>query len=229
MKLAIIMPAYNEAKVLASVIRSLPKKLEGIDDIVSIVVDDGSSDKTYSIAKKSADYAVRNLVNMGVGTATKLGIETAKKIKADIIVTMDSDGQHASSDIEKLIQPVLRNNADIAIGSRMDHRKEMPGIKLIGNWMMNLLTFLVFHKWVSDSQSGMKAMSKKALNKMQIESIGYEICSEIIGEAKYHKLRIVEVPIRTIYTDYSKVKGQNIFNAVNIFTRMLSLRAGKRR
>jgi hypothetical protein len=74
---------------------------------------------------------------------------------------------------------------------------------------------------VSDSQSGMKAFSKKALSKMKLCSMGYEICSEIIGEAKEKKLKMIEVTIQTIYSNYSKIKGQNIFNAVNIFTRIL--------
>lgn len=229
MKLAIIMPAFNEEEVLASVIKSLPKKLNGIDEIVSIVIDDGSSDSTYKIAKKHAHHVVRNLVNMGVGTATKIGIEAAKMLEVDIIVTMDSDGQHSPDDITRIIKPIVEDGHDIVIGTRMLEKKDMPFIKTIGNWGMNVITFLVFQKWVSDSQSGMKAMSKNAFTKIQIDSAGYEICSEIIGEAKFHRLKMTEIPIKTIYTDYSKIKGQNIFNAINIFTRILSLRVGKRR
>jgi hypothetical protein len=75
----------------------------------------------------------------------------------------------------------------------------------------------------------MKAFSKEAVNKISISSISYEVCSEIVGEARHHKLKIQEVPIQTIYTEYSRAKGQNILNAVNIFTRLISLKMGKRR
>lgn len=229
MKLAIVIPAYNEEKVLPSVLQSLPKKFKDVAKITTIVVDDGSSDKTAEVAKKYATLALCCATNMGVGTATKIGIEAAKKIGADITITMDADGQHSPDDIKHLILPIVEGKADIAIGTRMTNRKEMPRVKRVGNWFMNLLTFLVFHGWVSDSQSGMKAFSKKAIDIMRIDSIGYEVCSEIIGEARSHKLKLVEIPIQTIYTDYSKSRGQNVFNAINIFTKMISLKAGKRK
>lgn len=229
MKLTIVIPAFNEEKVLPSVLQSLPKEFKGIAKITTIVVDDGSVDNTFKVAREYATHALSCATNMGVGTATKIGIEAAKILNADITITMDADGQHSPNDIKHLILPIIEGKADIAIGTRTTNRKEMPEIKRFGNWFMNLLTFVVFHGWVSDSQSGMKAFSKKAVRRMQIDSIGYEVCSEIIGEAKHHKLKIIEIPIQAIYTDYSKLKGQNILNAVNIFTKMVSLKAGKRR
>lgn len=229
MKLVIIIPAYNEEGVIKRVLVHLPKKITGIDSIKSVVVDDGSRDCTYEVSKQTADIVLQNVVNMGVGTATKLGLEYAKQIKADIVVTMDGDGQHNSSDISGLVQPILRNEADIVIGSRMFNNSKMPMIKRFGNWLMNLITYFVFGIWISDSQSGMKALSKKTLNSIKLDSIGYEICSEIIGEAKKRGLKITELPIETIYTDYSKNKGQNIFNAINILTNIISLKLGKRK
>jgi len=221
MKLAIVIPAYNEATTIKKVLESIPKTILGIDEIATIVVDDGSSDATYSHAKNKASYALRHSVNLGVGAATITGIEMAKKIGCDIVATMDADGQHNPLDLPKLINPILENKADVVIGSRMFNVKGMPPIKVLGNWIMNFVTLIVFRRWVTDSQSGMKALSGKALKKMKLHSIGYEICSEIIGDAKEKKLKLIEVPIETIYSEYSKVKGQNILNAVNIFTRIL--------
>lgn len=229
MKLIIIIPAFNEAKVIRDVLTHIPKKIAGIDSIQSVVVDDGSADNTYGVSGKIADVVLRNVINMGVGTATKLGLEYARSVDADIVVTLDADGQHNPRDISELIQPILDQQADIVIGSRMFDSSKMPPIKRFGNWLMNLITYFVFGIWINDSQSGMKALSKKSLASIKLDSIGYEICSEIIGEAKSRGLKITEVPIETIYTDYSKAKGQNIFNAINIFTNIISLKLGKRK
>jgi glycosyltransferase involved in cell wall biosynthesis len=229
MKLAIIIPAYNEESAIKDVLLSLPKKLNGIDKIISVVVDDGSADKTYEIAKSYATYAVKHVVNLGVGAATTTGLEAAKKLKSDIAVTIDADGQHHPKDIEKVIQPILCHKADMVIGTRMQNTKGMPVLKVFGNWFMNFLTFLVFQKWSSDSQSGMKAINSEALKKMRLHSVGYEVCSEMVGEIKRNKLRFEEIPIKVIYTDYSKMRGQNWINGINVLTKMLVIRmTGKR-
>ena len=221
MKLAIVIPAYNEESVIGNVLESIPKNIFGVDEIVIIVVDDGSTDTTYFRAKEKASHSIRHSINLGVGAATITGIEMAKKLGSHIVATMDADGQHNPLDLPKLIKPITEGEADIVIGSRMFNVQGMPPMKIIGNWIMNLVTLVVFHKWVTDSQSGMKAFSGNALKKMKLHSIGYEICSEIIGDAKEKNLRLIEVPIETIYSEYSKFKGQNILNAVNIFTRIL--------
>lgn len=105
----------------------------------------------------------------------------------------------------------------------------MPLLKIFGNWTMNVMTLLIFHKWSTDSQSGMKAFNKRALRKMCFHAMGYEICSEIIGETKRNKLKLVEIPIEVIYSDYSKMKGQNFINAVNIMTRSIAIKiSGKK-
>ena len=94
MKLVIIIPALNEDSVIRNVLETLPKKISGVGRITSIVIDDGSTDKTSEIASKYADKTVRHLVNLGVGAATVTGLEAAKKLQADIAITIDADGQH---------------------------------------------------------------------------------------------------------------------------------------
>lgn len=229
MKLAIVIPAYNEEKTIDTVLRTLPKKLAGVKEIVTIVVDDGSMDKTNQIAKNNANYVINHVVNLGVGAATITGFGAAKKLGADLIVTLDADGQHNPDDVKKLISPIIQHEADVVIGTRMLHSKGMPAAKILGNWIMNFLTFLVFHKWSTDSQSGMKAFDKKAIKKMNFHSIGYEICSEIIGEIERNNLKLAEVPIEVIYTDHSKATGQYWLNAINIFTRIINIKiSGKK-
>lgn len=224
MKLAIIIPAYNEEKTIRDVLQSLPKKISGIDTIVSIVINDGSNDNTALIAKEYCDYLVNHVVNLGVGAATITGLEVVKKIDADIAVTIDADDQHNPNDILKLVKPIIKNDKDVVIGTRMLNSKGMPVLKVFGNWVMNMITYLVFHKWSTDSQSGLKSFSKKSIKKMSLHSMGYEICSEIIGEVQRNNLKYLEVPIEVKYSDYSNMKGQNWLNGVNILTKILAIK-----
>lgn len=219
--LAIIIPVYNEGTIIKKVIGSLPKKIEGVDKITVLVVDDGSTDNSSKQIKKTKAVLLSHLFNLGVGSATVTGLKGAEKIEADIAVTIDGDGQHDPDDIVKIIQPILQNRADIVIGTRLKKSKGMPNIKKIGNWGLNAITFALSSIWTSDSQSGFKAFSKKAISTLDIESLGYEFCSEILIEARRQKLKIAEVPIQVIYTHYSKKKGQSIFNGTNIVIKLI--------
>lgn len=230
MKLAIIIPAYNEENAIAEVLNSLPRKFSGVREVVTVVIDDGSTDKTFEIASKSANFVVKHVINLGVGAALSTGFEAAIRIKADVAVTLDADGQHNPKNIQALIDPIIKNRVDLVVGSRMFNTQGMPFLKIVGNWIMNLITFFIFGKWSSDTQSGMRAFSKKALENFDLHSLGYEICSEIIGEAKRNRLKYKEVPIETIYTSYSKSKGQSAINAVNILTKLITIKImGKKR
>lgn len=220
--LVIVTPAYNEGKVITEVIQSIPKTINGISKITPVVIDDNSNDDTFQKAQEAGAVCIRHAINLGAGGATITGLEAAKKLKADIVVTMDSDGQHAGDDMIPLIQPIIANEADVVLGSRLlQASKDMPFYKLVGNNLLNGITFLFFGIWVSDSQSGYKAFSKKALNSIQLSTNGYEVCSEMIGEIKKRKLRYKEEAITTIYTDHSKAKGQLALNAVNIVLGLL--------
>ena len=228
MKLGIIIAAYNEGSVIGSVLKSLPKEIAGLTT-VSIAVDDGSDDNTYEEAKKNADYALRHVTNLGQGAAMITGFTLAKKLKCDFVVTIDADGQHDPKDIKRMVEPLLQGKADMVNGSRMFDTAGMPPFKVFGNKLMNTITFIVFQKWSSDSQSGARAFSLKALKKIDLHSMGHEVCSEMIGEAKRNKLKVVDVPIKTIYTDYSKNKGQFWLNGINILTKIIIIKlAGKK-
>ena len=225
MNLLIVIPAYNEAEVIKSVLKTIPRRISGIKKIQTVVVDDGSNDDTALVSQKHGATVISHLLNLGVGAATITGIEYAKSQNADIVVTIDGDGQHNPNDIEKLIKPIIMGKSDIVIGSRTKctgKSCDMPWVKKAGNQIMNGMTFIFYHKWISDTQSGFKALSKKALTAIRLSQSGYEICSEIIGEAARRKLRICEVPVQAIYTEYSKRKGQSILNAINIFIRLIT-------
>lgn len=222
MNLLIILPAYNEGRVIGSVLEQLPKTLPGLTHIETLVIDDGSTDETRRISRRAGALVLRHHVNRGVGLATITGLAAARTLGADCVVTMDSDGQHDAADLAKVLRPIIDGNADIVIGSRLLTREPgMPWIRQLGNRLMNGLVKLFWGIKTTDSQSGFRAYSRYALNRLHLTTSGYEVCTEILAAAKIANLRLTEVPIKIIYTDYSKRKGQRITNAVNIVVRLV--------
>jgi glycosyltransferase involved in cell wall biosynthesis len=186
-----------------------------------IVVDDGSSDQTGEIARSKNAVVMRHLINRGLGGALGTGIEAALQRNADVIVTFDADKQHFPADIIKIIDPILKGRADVIIGSRMLENGGMPWTRRIANHLANLITSVLFGIRTTDSQSGLRAFSRAAAERIRIMANNYEVSSEICGEIKRHHLRFMEVPIRTIYTDYSLSKGQGFGVGLRTLFRLL--------
>lgn len=221
MKLAIVIPVYNEGKIIKNVIDNLPKEICGINEILTLVVDDGSTDNSIEQITKTKAILIALPVNLGYGGASMTGLEAARILNADIIVTFDGDGQHDPNEIKSIIKPILEENADLVIGVRNINAKEMPRIKQIGNKGLSAITSILSGHRTSDSQSGFKAFSKQAMENMKVDALGYEFCSEMIIEAKRQKIRIREIPVKAIYTNYSKQKGQSVFNGINLVFKLL--------
>lgn len=220
-KAIIVIPAFNESKVIFKVLKSLPKKIKGISELDVVVVNDGSTDRTGVEVERAGIKIIDHSLNRGVGAATKTGFVYAQRKKADLVVTFDGDGQHYSADVERVVKPVIEGRADLVIGSRLLSKQKMPFDRLIINWLANFATLALFGIFSSDSQSGLRAFSKKALEKLDFRSDRMEFSSEILSEAKKHDLVIKEVPTRAIYTDYSRKKGQSNLNAFSIFIRFM--------
>lgn len=221
MHLAIVIPVYNEGAVIKKVIDSLPKKIKGVNKITVLAVNDGSTDNSAEEINKTRAYLINLLVNSGAGSATATGLEGAMQIGADAAVTFDGDGQHSPQDIEKVLRPILNGEADLVVGTRLLNPKGMPWYKKIGNKGLNLITFALSGKWTTDSQSGFKAFSKKALHALRFDAMGYEFCSQIIIEVSRNRLKMKEIPIKVIYNKYSNKKGQSIFNGINIVVKLI--------
>jgi glycosyltransferase involved in cell wall biosynthesis len=214
------MPAYNEARVIGNVISRIPSEIDGMT-VLPIVVDDGSKDGTADAARQSGAFVVRHLTNLGVGVATVTGLRAAQKLNATVIVTMDSDGQHNPEEISSLVRCLLEGSFDVVIGSRILSPEGMPFSRVGANLLLNAITFVVYGKVVSDSQSGFKAISSDALLCIKLNSPGYEICSEFIGEVHRNHLSYKSLPVRAVYTPYSQRKGQHFLNGVNLILGML--------
>lgn len=219
-KIFIAVPAYNEEKVIQDVIHEI--RQAGYDNI--IVVDDGSSDNTYRKALELiGKKAFRHKVNRGKGAATKTAIEASKLLGADIIVTMDGDGQHDPSDIKRLITPIISGETEVTLGTRLINPQGMPLRKIIANKIGNALTWYLFGLWVSDSQSGFRAYSKKAASLIETKADRYDYDSQIIREIYLQKLKYKEVPIKVRYTEYSmgKIQKQGFTNGLKTVYKMI--------
>ena len=221
MKLSIVIPAYNEASTIGEVIQQVLSLDPPDIQKEIIVVDDGSSDRTGEIARSKGAIVVRHLMNRGVGGALGTGIEAALRWGADIVVTCDADGQHSPADIIRVIEPVQKGVADMVIGSRMLESSGMPWTRRMANRLANLVTSVLFGIWTTDSQSGLRAFSRFAVERVQITANRYEALSEIVAEIDQHHLRLEEVPIRAIYTEYSLSKGQGFRTGLRTLFRLL--------
>src|SRR3989344_1495861 len=211
----IIVPAYHEAAVIQSVIAEI--RAAGYQNI--IIVDDGSQDDTYALAKATGVTALHHRLNRGKGAATKTGIEAAKLLGANIIVTMDGDGQHNPQDIARLIEPIEKNRCDVVLGTRLKNPVGMPRYKIWQNKIGNLVTWYFYGLYVSDSQSGFRAYSRHTTELINTKTDRYEYDSEVIREIYLYKLKYKEVPIEVRYTDYSmgKIQKQGFINGLKTF------------
>lgn len=215
----IVVPAYNEEESIQLVIENLRRY--GYNNI--LVVDDGSNDRTFEIVNQLNVYTARHLLNRGAGTASATGFEIAKILNPDIVVTFDADGQHEAGDILRLIEPIQKNESEVVIGSRMLIRAGMPRKRVLYNRIANLITHIVYGFSISDTQSGLKAFSRKAYNLINIETAGMEFCSEIVHKIKENNLRFKEIAIESTYTKYSLSKGQSfVVGAKTLFRLVLS-------
>ena len=217
MKIVVVIPAFDEAPRIAAVVRGVIRA--GFRDV--IVVDDGSRDDTTLEAAEAGARVVLHPINCGAGAAVKTGLELALRLGADAAVMLDADGQHDPAEIGAVLAPVQAGKADLSLGVRLKDRGTMPAITRLFNLAGNLVTFFLSGIWVKDSQSGFRALSKAAMTLMEVEGSGFEFCTEMIMEAARLGLRIEQVPIRTIYTEAARGKGQNYSTGLKTVFKLL--------
>lgn len=214
----IVIPAYNEEKVIQDVLCEIQSA--GYRNI--IVVDDGSRDYTYARAKEAPGVvALRHMINRGKGAAVKTGIEAAKLLGAEIVVTLDGDDQHDPRDIEPMLRRI-REGYDVVLGSRLKNCGGMPGYKIVHNRIGNFLVWMLYGLWVTDSQSGFRAYSHQALHTIDTQTDRYEYDSEVVREIYRHRLKFIEIPINVRYTEYSMSK-QHKMNLRNGFKTLVKM------
>jgi len=174
-----------------------------------IVCDDGSDDQTLSNAKEAGAFVISHKKNLGKGAAMKSLFHESKKLNPDVMVTIDGDGQFLPKEIPKLIEPVIEENYDIVIGYRFDKKNEMPSYRKIGNVALDKITNAASALSFRDTQSGFRAYSKKAIDKIKITADGFGADSEILVDASRKDLKITEKKVTVIYDTGGKTSTKN--------------------
>lgn len=213
MKLIIQIPCYNEAEYLPLTLKDLPKKIHGIDRVEVLIVDDGSSDGTAEVAQRNdVDHIIRFKKHRGLAAAFSAGLEACLRLGAGIIVNTDADNQYKGSEIPKLVEPILRGEADIVVGDRQPHT--IPHFswtkKKLQKWGSRLVRFLSRTK-VPDATSGFRAMSREAALKMNVLS-NFSYTLETLIQAGKMNLAVKSVPIKT----NEQTRNSRLFS--NVFT-----------
>jgi glycosyltransferase involved in cell wall biosynthesis len=197
-KLIIQIPCFNEEATLPETVASLPRRLDGIDIIEYLVVDDGSSDETVNVANKIGVHHVVSLShNMGLARAFSAGLEACVKQGADIIVNTDADNQYCGGDIDKLVEPILAGRAELVVGDRgvADHPLFSPikrGLQRLGSWVVSQASGVD----VPDATSGFRAFTRSVALRLLVLS-DYSYTLETLIQAGSRQFAVEFVPIRT--------------------------------
>jgi cellulose synthase/poly-beta-1,6-N-acetylglucosamine synthase-like glycosyltransferase len=209
-EISIVIPVLNEAENLKSVLPRIPEDIDG-HGVSAIVVDDGSTDDSVDVARLNGMAVARNPINRGGGAALRLGFDIASRLGSKIIVTMDGDGQHLPEELQSLIGPLLKDEADFVIGSRVIGQREKDSmIRWLGIHVFSFIINLLASTKITDCSSGFRAFKVDALDKVLLVQDQFHTAELIIDSAK-KGLRITEVPI-TIKRRMSgeSKKGRNL-------------------
>lgn len=208
----IVIPAYNESRSIEKVVRELRAVYPNI-----VVIDDGSCDATGACAARAGATVLRHVINRGQGAALQTGIEYSLAQGADFLVTFDSDGQHCMEDLPALLAPILRGEAEIALGSRFLGRVEnMPWTRWLLLKGAVWFTRLTSGMRLTDAHNGLRAFSRRAAQQIHITLDRMAHASEIIDQIRASQLAVREVPVTIRYTEYSRAKGQSSLAAVKV-------------
>ncbi|MFC2071264.1 glycosyltransferase family 2 protein [Chloroflexota bacterium] len=193
-QIIVAMPAYNEEKYIGSLVLQAKQYANEV-----IVVNDGSTDHTSNVAELAGATVVRHVEKKGYGNAIQSILAEAKKRKADILVILDADSQHNPEEIPSLIK-AISEGSDVVIGSREMQRNVIPLYRRMGQRVLSRLTYVASRKKLSDTESGFRAYSRKAIATLELKEKGMAVSSEIVSEATAKHLKITEVPISVTYT-----------------------------
>ena len=197
-----MIPCYNEEKTISKVIKQIPKKIPGINKIETLVVNDGSLDKSASVARKAGAKVVSHRKNKGLGIAFKTGIDGALKMNADIITNIDADLQFNPKDIPLLVKPIVHAEADMVTATRFKDSsfipKNIPTAKLWGNKQFTKLVSLLTGKDFTDTQCGFRAYSREAA--MRLNLFGkFTYTQEVFLDLVNKGMSIKEIPVKVEY------------------------------
>ncbi len=212
-----VIPAYNEEKNILDIVRKTKKYISNV-----VVVDDGSRDRTKENAGKAGAVVLNHMINLGKGAALKTGCDYAAKKNADYIVVLDADAQHDPDDIPRFLEKLSK--CDIVFSYRKSSRT-MPLVLHFGNWFISNFVNILYRVKLNDTQCGFRAFSKDAYKKIRWNASDYSMESEMISRAGRQRLKYVQIPIQTIYSD--KYKGTTVIDGMKIVLNMFWWRFAK--
>jgi glycosyltransferase involved in cell wall biosynthesis len=208
----IVIPVYNEGSVIGDVVEQTRKTFPNI-----VCVDDGSRDESAERALAAGAHLVQHPVNLGQGAALQTGISYALGQGADYLVTFDADGQHRVEDALEMVRVAKSGEADVVLGSRfLTGSEEVPMIKRLVLRTVVKVSRTSRRLKLTDAHNGLRVLNRKAAGQLRITMNGMAHASEIVAFLASSGLRVTEVPVIVVYTDYSKSKGQSLINGVNI-------------
>lgn len=220
-RIVVGMPAFNEGRYIGSVVLQARRYASEV-----IVVDDGSSDRTSSVARLAGATVLRHEQNRGKGAAVQTIIAEARKRDADILVLMDADAQHDPEEIASLVE-AISGGFDLVIGSRTLPRDNIPRYRYVGQRILSYFTRVLARSQVSDSESGFRALSKRAILEIQLKENGFAIEAEMISDATRKGLRIKEIPISIIYTEDGSTLNP-VRHGLGVLNRILAMISERR-
>ena len=210
-------PCFNEERFIGSVVVKVKKYIDKV-----IVIDDGSTDATAEVAEAAGALVVRHQRNQGKGVAIRSAFEWAKEAGCKALVLLDGDGQHEPANIPDVLRPVLDGEADMVVGSRfLADKGQVPRHRKIGQGVLTSIINLGSRVKLSDSQSGFRAFSAKAIEVMAFREEGLSVESEMQLSASSSGLRVIEVPIDVYYLD--KAKRSPVEHGINVLSRIMVL------
>ncbi len=212
-------PAYNEEKTLPRVVMLAQRHVDMV-----VVCDDGSSDFTGDVAQRLGAVVVRHEKNLGYGAAMRTLFRKARAMKADVMLTLDADGQHDPKEIPGLLEPVLEDKADVVIGSRFLHRNhEIPSYRRVGIKFLTRLSNNSSKERFSDALSGFRAYGKKAIRQLLPNENGMGVSAEILMTARERGLRVAEVPVQVNYKGLDTSTHNPVSHGLSVLATILKL------
>jgi glycosyltransferase involved in cell wall biosynthesis len=213
-------PAYNEEDTIAKIILLTKKYVDKV-----IVCDDGSTDLTGEIAVGLSALLIKHTQRKGYGAAVRSLFNKAIKLGADLVVTLDGDGQHNPDELPMLIEPILQGNADMVIGSRFidENANDVPRLRRIGIGAITRLTSIASGVKINDAQSGFRVYSKKAIKLLELTEDGMGASTEILLKAYGKDLRIVELPITVRYEGLDTSTYHPLMHGMSVVTSIIKV------